>query len=62
MVEKSGLILADPEVWRGHYERTLQEWLKRFDRNLDRVKQLQDSKARGTVPMTRDYLYSARNT
>ena len=92
VVEKSGLILADLEVWRGHYERTLQEWLKRFDRNLDRVKQLQDdrfirmwryylqsaelsfseaflvihqlqlSKARGTVPMTRDYLYSARNT
>lgn len=92
VVEKSGLILADLEVWRGHYERTLQEWLKRFDRNLDRVKALQDdrfirmwryylqsaelsfseaflvihqlqlAKARGTVPMTRDYLYSARNT
>ena len=92
VVEKSGLILADLEVWRGHYERTLREWLKRFDQNLDRVRQLQDdrfirmwryylqsaelsfseaflvihqlqlSKARGTVPMTRDYLYSARNT
>lgn len=92
VVEKSGLILADLEVWRGHYERTLQEWLKRFDANLDRVRQLQDerfvrmwryylqsaelgfaeghlvihqlqlAKARGTVPMTRDYLYRARNS
>ena len=91
VVEKTGMILADLEVWRGHYERTLQEWLKRFDRNIDRVRQLQDdrfvrmwryylqsaelsfseahlvihqlqlAKARGTVPMTRDYLYPARN-
>lgn len=91
-VERTGLILSDLEVWRGHYERTLQEWLKRFDANLDRVRQLQDdrfvrmwryylqsaemgfaeghlvihqlqlAKARGTVPMTRDYLYPARNT
>lgn len=91
-VERTGLILADLEVWRGHYERTLQEWLKRFDANLDRVRQLQDdrfvrmwryylqsaemgfaegrlvihqlqlAKARGTVPMTRDYLYQARNS
>lgn len=91
VVEKTGLVLADLEVWRGHYERTLQEWLKRFDQNVERVRQLQDdrfirlwryylqsaelsfseaylvvhqlqlSKARGTVPMTRDYLYPARN-
>ncbi len=91
VVEKTGLVLADLEVWRGHYERTLQEWLKRFDHNIERVRQLQDdqfirmwryylqsaemsfseaclvihqlqlSKARGTVPMTRDYLYPARN-
>jgi cyclopropane-fatty-acyl-phospholipid synthase len=90
-VEKSGMILADLEVWRGHYERTLQDWLQRFDRNVDRVRKLQDdrfvrmwryylqaaelsfsegylvihqlqlAKARGTVPMTRDYLYPARN-
>jgi cyclopropane-fatty-acyl-phospholipid synthase len=92
VAEKTGMILADLEVWRGHYERTLQEWLKRFDQNIDRVKKLQDdrfvrmwryylqsaemsfaeaflvihqlqlSKARGTVPMTRDYLYPARNS
>ncbi|MFO1202716.1 MAG: cyclopropane-fatty-acyl-phospholipid synthase family protein [Tabrizicola sp.] len=92
VVEKTGMILSDLEVWRGHYERTLQEWLKRFDRNIERVRQLQDerfvrmwryylqsaelgfaeghlvihqlqlAKARGTVPMTRDYLYPARNS
>lgn len=92
VVEKTGLILSDLEVWRGHYERTLQEWLKRFDANLDRVRalhddrfvrmwryylhgaeagfaeghlvihQLQLAKARGTVPMTREYLYPARNS
>jgi cyclopropane-fatty-acyl-phospholipid synthase len=91
VVEKTGLVLSDLEVWRGHYERTLQEWLKRFDQNIERVRQLQDdrfvrmwryylksaelsfseaylvihqlqlAKARGTVPMTRDYLYPARN-
>ena len=91
-VEKTGLILSDLEVWRGHYERTLQEWLKRFDANIERVRQLQDdrfvrmwryylhgaetgfaeghmvihqlqlAKARGTVPMARDYLYPARNS
>ena len=92
VVEKTGMILADLEVWRGHYERTLQEWLKRFDQNVERVRKLHDdrfirmwryylqsaelsfseaylvihqlqlSKARGIVPMTRDYLYPARNT
>lgn len=91
VVEKTGMILSDLEVWRGHYERTLQEWLKRFDQNIDQVRKLQDdrfvrmwryylqsaemsfseaylvihqlqlAKARGTVPMTRDYLYPARN-
>jgi cyclopropane-fatty-acyl-phospholipid synthase len=91
VIEKTGMILSDLEVWRGHYERTLQEWLKRFDANVNRVRQLQDdrfvrmwryylhgaemgfaeghlvihqlqlAKARDTVPMTRDYLYPARN-
>ncbi len=92
MVEKTGMILSDLEVWRGHYERTLQEWLQRFDRNIDRVRQIHDdrfvrmwryylqsaelsfseahlvihqlhlAKGRYTVPTTRDYLYTARNT
>jgi cyclopropane-fatty-acyl-phospholipid synthase len=55
-VERTGLILADLEVWRGHYERTLQEWLRRFDRNIDRVRQLQDDRF---VRMWRYYLQSA---
>ncbi len=56
VVEKTGMILADLEVWRGHYERTLQEWLKRFDRNIDRIRQLQDDRF---VRMWRYYLQSA---
>jgi cyclopropane-fatty-acyl-phospholipid synthase len=55
-VERTGLVLADLEVWRGHYERTLQEWLKRFDRNIDRIRQLQDDRF---VRMWRYYLQSA---
>ncbi|WP_431299980.1 class I SAM-dependent methyltransferase [Tabrizicola sp. BL-A-41-H6] len=56
VVEKTGMILADLEVWRGHYERTLQEWLKRFDRNIDRIRQLQDDRF---LRMWRYYLQSA---
>jgi cyclopropane-fatty-acyl-phospholipid synthase len=56
VVEKTGMILADLEVWRGHYERTLQEWLKRFDRNVDRIRQLHDERF---VRMWRYYLQSA---
>ena len=55
-VERTGLLLADLEVWRGHYERTLQEWLKRFDRNIDRIRQLQDERF---VRMWRHDLQSA---
>lgn len=29
-VERSGLVMTDLEVWRGHYERTLQHWQDRF--------------------------------
>ena len=50
------MILTDLEVWRGHYERTLQEWLKRFDRNIDRVRQIHDERF---VRMWRYYLQSA---
>jgi cyclopropane-fatty-acyl-phospholipid synthase len=55
-VERTGMVLADLEVWRGHYERTLQEWLARFDRNIDRIRQLQDERF---VRMWRYYLQSA---
>ena len=55
-VERSGMILADMEVWRGHYERTLQEWLARFDRGIDRIRALHDDRF---VRMWRYYLQSA---
>ena len=55
-VERSGMILSDLEIWRGHYERTLQAWLARFDRNIDRVRQLHDERF---IRMWRYYLQSA---
>ncbi|NJM82602.1 MAG: class I SAM-dependent methyltransferase [Tabrizicola sp.] len=55
-IERSGLVLADVEVWRGHYERTLQEWQKRFERNLNRVLSIYDARF---VRMWRYYLTSA---
>lgn len=55
-VERTGMILADLEVWRGHYERTLQDWLARFDRNVDRIRQLHDDRF---IRMWRYYLQSA---
>ena len=87
-LQNSGLILADCEVWRGHYERTLREWRRRFEANLPQVHKMYDerlgrlwryylvgsevsfteyhnvvfqmqlSKQRLSVPMTRDYLYN----
>lgn len=56
VVERTGLILADLEVWRGHYERTLQDWLARFDRNQNRVRALYDDRF---IRMWRYYLQSA---
>ncbi|WP_309663544.1 cyclopropane-fatty-acyl-phospholipid synthase family protein [Tabrizicola sp.] len=56
VVEKTGMILSDLEVWRGHYERTLQEWLIRFDRNINRVRALYDERF---IRMWRYYLQSA---
>jgi cyclopropane-fatty-acyl-phospholipid synthase len=55
-VEPSGLMLTDLEVWRGHYERTLAEWLARFDRNANRVRALYDDRF---IRMWRYYLQSA---
>lgn len=55
-IEGSGLTLADVEVWRGHYERTLQEWQKRFEANVDRVREMYDDRF---VRMWRFYLIAA---
>lgn len=38
VVEKSALEAADIEVWRTHYDRTLYEWLIRFEDRLDDVR------------------------
>lgn len=38
VVEKSQLEAADIEVWRTHYDRTLYEWLMRFEERLDEVR------------------------
>lgn len=38
VVEKTSLEAADIEVWRTHYDRTLYEWLIRFEDRLDEVR------------------------
>ncbi len=38
VVEKTTLEAADIEVWRTHYDRTLYEWLIRFEDRLDEVR------------------------
>lgn len=40
VVEKSALEAADIEVWRTHYDRTLYEWLIRFEDRLDEVRDM----------------------
>ncbi len=55
-VQNHGLVLADLEVWRGHYERTLREWRRRFEANLTRVREMYDERL---VRMWRYYLIGA---
>lgn len=55
-VEGQGLVLADLEVWRGHYERTLREWRRRFEGNRARVAEMYDERL---VRMWRYYLVGA---
>lgn len=55
-IEKSRLVLADLEVWRGHYERTLRDWQARFAANLPQVRAMFDETF---VRMWRYYLVSA---
>lgn len=56
-VEKSGLIAADIEVWRGHYERTLDDWTDRFERNATQVEEMFDARF---VRMWRYYLIASK--
>lgn len=55
-VEHSGLVMADLEVWRGHYEQTLQHWQHRFEDTLPQTRALFDETF---VRMWRYYLISA---
>ena len=43
-VERAGLVVADLEVWRGHYERTLRDWQQRFRANEPSVRALFDAR------------------
>lgn len=43
-VERSGLVVTDLEVWRGHYERTLRHWQDRFRGNEDQVRAMFDDR------------------
>lgn len=55
-VQTHGLILSDVEVWRGHYERTLHEWRRRFEANLPQVVAMYDERL---ARMWRYYLIGA---
>lgn len=55
-IENSHLRLADLEVWRGHYERTLQHWRARFETNLPQIRAMYDERF---IRMWRYYLASA---
>ncbi|TCP22454.1 cyclopropane-fatty-acyl-phospholipid synthase [Rhodovulum adriaticum] len=58
-VERSGLWLTDLEVWRLHYARTLAEWLKRFEAELDAVRATHDERF---IRMWRYYLTACQAT
>ena len=44
VVEQSGLVVCDLEVWRGHYEKTLRHWQQRFRQNEDTVRAMFDDR------------------
>ncbi len=43
-IEKTGLWVADLEILRLHYARTLREWYRRFQRNRAEIEQLYDER------------------
>ncbi|MEP5762260.1 MAG: cyclopropane-fatty-acyl-phospholipid synthase family protein [Litoreibacter sp.] len=55
-VEQEKLVACDVEVWRGHYERTLQIWQQRFQDNHDTVLELHDERF---IRMWRYYLVAS---
>ncbi|HHB81712.1 MAG TPA: class I SAM-dependent methyltransferase, partial [Aliiroseovarius sp.] len=56
-VENAGLLAADLEIWRGHYERTLYDWWVRFEANIDAARAMYDERF---VRMWRYYLIAAQ--
>ena len=55
-LQAQGLVLGDLEVWRGHYERTLREWRRRFEARIERAVELYDARL---ARMWRYYLVGA---
>ncbi len=55
-IETSGLAMADLEVWRGHYARTLRHWQDKFDTHLPQVRAMFDARF---VRMWRWYLVAS---
>ncbi|HUF57568.1 MAG TPA: cyclopropane-fatty-acyl-phospholipid synthase family protein [Thermohalobaculum sp.] len=43
-VERSGLLIADIEIWRLHYAETLKHWRQRFLANRDKARALHDER------------------
>jgi len=52
-IEKTGLYVADIEVWRGQYAETLRQWREKFEQNLDQVRDIYDERF---IRMWRYYL------
>ncbi|MBV7408048.1 cyclopropane-fatty-acyl-phospholipid synthase family protein [Maritimibacter sp. DP1N21-5] len=44
VVEQTGLVPTDIEVWRGHYARTVQAWRAAFEANLGPIRDLMDER------------------
>jgi cyclopropane-fatty-acyl-phospholipid synthase len=43
-IERSGLIVSDVEVWRGHYARTAEHWYRRFQASRARIREMYDER------------------
>jgi cyclopropane-fatty-acyl-phospholipid synthase len=53
VIERSGLLLQDLEVWRLHYALTLDHWRRRFEEHLDELRAINDDRF---IRMWRFYL------
>ena len=55
-IERTGLVLADAEIWRGHYAETLRLWRERFEARAEEATRLYDARF---VRMWRWYLVAS---